>query len=221
MKAEAIAQNFERAAKIRNRISSLERVLANARIFEKQTVFEEWNKTQKIIQNITGAQNEISKIEAYDISNIQGQTAAGSMVVFINGAPDKSQYRKFKIRGKFTPYRPESGRRTGAGPDDISMLKEVLQRRFGHPEWRFPDLILIDGGRAQLNAALSARGKLKFLAASLAKKKNELYIESRRKPLLLLSLPRPIYNLILQLRDEAHRFAISYHRKLRKKNVFV
>jgi len=105
------------------------------------------------------------------------------------------------------------------------MIKEVLSRRLRHPEWPYPDLILIDGGLAQLNAALQClkwtpptRHPFKQVKViALAKKKNELFVENREKPILLKSLPREIFNLILQLRDEAHRFAISYHKKLRAK----
>jgi len=148
------------------------------------------------------------RIEAYDISNIQGKEAVGSMVVFTQGKPDKNQYRKFKIKieGK---------------PDDIAMMEEVLSRRFAHPEWPYPDLILIDGGIAQLNVAKRTKNKKQktknIPVMALAKKENKLYVENKKEPLLLKTMPREIFNLILQLRDEAHRFAVSYHRKLRKK----
>jgi len=141
------------------------------------------------------------RIEAYDISNIQGQQATGSMVTFINSRPDKNLYRLFKIKMENKP-------------NDTAMLKEVLQRRLKHKEWGLPDLLLIDGGKAQLNAALSVT---KIPVMALAKKKNELYLKGQQKPVLLENLPREIFNLILQLRDEAHRFARNYHLKLRKK----
>jgi excinuclease UvrABC nuclease subunit len=145
-------------------------------------------------------------IEAYDVSNIQGKEATGSMVTFIDGKPDKNLYRRFKI--KFVD-----------GPNDVAMLKEVLSRRFKHQEWTYPDLILIDGGKAQLNAAISAakRYKLKAKITALAKRNNELYIQGSKRPVLLKNLPRETFNLMLRLRDEAHRFAISYHHKLRIK----
>src|SRR3989344_2061497 len=102
----------------------------------------------------------------------------------------------------------------------LKMKKGVLNRRFNHPEWDLPQLILIDGGIGQLSVALKVKSQnsnLKTLiCVSLAKKKNELFIEGRKQPLLLKNLPRPIFNLILQLRDEAHRFAITYHKKLRE-----
>ncbi len=152
------------------------------------------------------------RIEAYDISNIQGKEATGSMVTFINGKPDKNFYRKFKIKGI-------------AEPNDVAMLKEVLSRRFNHPEWGLPDLILIDGGRAQLNAAVSILNQHKSAKSTpigvlaLAKRKNELYMKNLEAPVLLKNLPREVFNLILQLRDEAHRFARKYHHQLRKKHL--
>ena len=144
-------------------------------------------------------------MEAYDISNIQGKMATGSMVTFVKGTPDKNLYRRFKIK-------------TNGKPDDVAMLKEIISRRMKHANWGKPDLILIDGGKAQLNAAKSIlKGKIPVIA--IAKRKNELFLEKQRKPILLKTLPREIFNLILQLRDEAHRFAISYHKLLRGKTL--
>jgi len=209
MKAASLSQDFEKAAKIRDQISALEKVLAHAKVFEEfyLTQKKNWLQIQKILQQILRTKKSVARIEAYDVSNIQGKLATGAMVTFINGLPDKNFYRKFRIR--------ISGK-----PDDIAMLKEVLSRRFKHPEWPYPDLVLIDGGIAQLNAARKSKiqnpKSKKIPLIALAKRKNELYIEGQKKPILLKSLPREIFNLILQLRDEAHRFAISYHRKLRE-----
>jgi len=231
------SQNFEKAARMRDKIYAMEKTFSHARIFEPGGIIkpkENWINIQKILKEILDVKNEIRRIEAYDVSNIQGELATGSMVVFTNGKPDKNQYRKFKIeiggrsrtRAKLgaglTPYRSATGG-TGTGPNDTAMLKEILSRRFNHPEWQKPDLILIDGGKPQLNIAVNSKfqnpksKKVKII--TLAKKKNELFIEGREKPILLKTLPREIFNLILQLRDEAHRFAIIYHRKLRKKSL--
>jgi len=216
MKKASTAQDYERAAKIRDQITVLKKVLAHtgrpeptAQAVGGQAKIFEWRNNEKELKKILETKKKISRIEAYDVSNIQGQEATGSMVTFINGKPDKNFYRKFKIK--------ISGK-----PDDIAMLKEVLNRRFKHPEWPFPDLILIDGGRAQLNAGLRCLtpGVKHLEIITLAKRKNELFIRGQEKPILLKSLPREIFNLILQLRDEAHRFAISYHKKLREKAMF-
>lgn len=149
-----------------------------------------------------------SRWEAYDVSNIQGQEATGAMVTFINGRPDKNFYRRFKIK--------VSGK-----PNDVAMMKEIISRRLKHAEWPYPDAILIDGGKPQLNAALliTKDYKLKTKIMALAKKHNELFIEGKKKPVLLKPLPQETSDLILRLRDEAHRFAISYHKKLRFKNL--
>jgi len=212
MRKMSSSQNFERAAKIRDQIESLEKVLAHAKVFEEFYLTQKINllRIQKILQRILKTKKNVARIEAYDISNIQGKEAAGAMVTFINGLPEKNFYRKFKIK--------ISGK-----PNDIAMIKEVLSRRLKHPEWGFPDLILIDGGKAQLNAAINTKCQMpnakSILVTALAKKENKLHIEGKEKPILLKSLPREIFNLILQLRDEAHRFAISYHRKLREKGL--
>jgi excinuclease ABC subunit C len=207
MKEVSRLQDFERAAKMRNQIEALEKILTNAKIFEPQLPQTDWQRIQEILKGILKSKREISRIEAYDVSNIQGQLATGAMVTFIKGKPEKNYYRKFKI--KF------SGK-----PNDIAMIKEILSRRVNHPEWPYPDLILIDGGKAQLNVALKSL-TLNFRpgAIAVAKKRNELYLKDR-EPILLRNLPREIFNLILQLRDEAHRFAISYHKKLREKALF-
>ncbi len=209
---------FEEALKIRDQISALEQVMAHTNVIgnkqpiSSKLILNGWDKTQKILQEITGFNKEISKIECYDISNIQGTGAVGSMVVFVNGKPDKSQYKKFRIRMENKP-------------NDIAMLKEVLQRRLLHSEWGYPEIMLIDGGIAQLNIgittknALSATKGIKII--SIAKGKRELLIEGQKQHIPLKELPQEIYNLIVHLDDEAHRFAITYHKKLRKKNLLT
>ena len=144
------------------------------------------------------------RIEGYDISNIQGKEATGSMVVLTNGEIDKSQYRKFKIR--------ISGR-----PDDVGMHREILKRRLNHPEWKKPDLILIDGGRGQVRGAaeeLAAAGQ-NIPVFGLAKRLEWLYPPDGE--VLKLSKKSLSLKLLIKLRDEAHRFAVKYHRKLRGK----
>ena len=207
MKRVSKNQEFEKAAKIRDRIFDLEKVISNTRIFETQEKEPEYAEVEEKLKKILKTQKAIKRIEAFDVSNIQGKEATGSMVTFIKGKPEKTLYRKFKIR-------------FSQKPNDIAMLKEVLCRRLQHLEWGWPDLILIDGGKAQLNATIKALKSKKTLIAAVAKRKNELYLK-KRKSISLKNLPREIFNIILQLRDEAHRFAISYHRKLRKKKMLT
>lgn len=148
----------------------------------------------------------IKTIEGYDISNIQGREPTASMVRFDNGKPNKSLYRTFNIQA------PPS-------PNDTLMMREVIRRRFGHPEWPHPDLILIDGGRGQLNAAQWALRDLGLTmrVISLAKKLEELYMPSRKNPIPLKTMPLETQNLLKYIRDEAHRFAISHHRARHRK----
>jgi len=207
---------FEEAAKIRDRISNLQQVMSHTSIIGQQELQRltlqdlETSDVARILKKIVGTKKDIHRIECYDISNIQGKSATGSMVVFINGKPDKSQYKKFRIK-------------TGDKPNDIAMLKETLERRFAHPEWKYPEAMLIDGGIAQLNIAIRVKNKdLRFKnirVISIAKRDKDLYIEGRKGFVPLKSLPQEIYNLILQLDDEAHRFAIAYHKKLRKESL--
>jgi len=208
MKKLAQKKDFENAAKVRDQIFALKRVFENARVIEspKEKNFEEIQKDFQKYLEIP----KIERIEAYDISNLQGKEATGAMVVFEKASPAKNLYRKFKIKieGK---------------PNDYAMIKEVLKRRLNHKEWPLPDLILIDGGRGQLGVALRTlrKFKQKIPLLSLAKKHNELYAANKKIPYLLKKLPSSISNILLHVRDEAHRFAISYHRQLRIKKTLT
>jgi len=200
MKKLSKEEKFEEANKIKHQIQALEKVMSHAHVFDTFEV-----QPQLIIGW------PYQRIEAYDISNIQGKEATGAMVTFIRGQPDKNFYRRFKIK-------------LFQKPNDVAMIKEVLQRRLKHQEWPYSDLILIDGGKAQLNAAQEILTKFnlkQIKVMALAKKRNELYVQGQKKPTLLKKLPRQIFNLILYLRDEAHRFARAYHHKLREKSLLA
>jgi excinuclease ABC subunit C len=159
------------------------------------------------------------RIECYDISNIQGANTVGSMVVFEDGRPRSGEYRRFRVQGVH-------------GPDDVASHQEVLRRRFrrapsgdeGSEEelrWRMPDLVLIDGGKGQLHAArkvLDELGLHDLPVAALAKEREELFVVGRVAPIVLPATSPALY-LVQRLRDEAHRFAITYHRKLRAKQA--
>lgn len=153
------------------------------------------------------------RIEGYDISNTMGTHATGSMVTFIDGEAEKQHYRKFKIRLKKTP-------------DDVFMMKEMLRRRLNHTEWDYPDLFLIDGGETQVGAAQSvlAEFRLATRVIGLAKQMEELVVpitSSRGQRFRRIRLPAGSSALALlqRVRDEAHRFARSYHLLLRKKGM--
>lgn len=188
---------FEEAAKIRKQIFSLEHIQDIALITEDD----------KEARPRTGF-----RIEGYDISNISGVSAVGSMVVFVDDKPDKNEYRKFKIK-------------TIIGANDTGMLKEVLTRRFnrarpsaeGAVGWQLPNFILIDGGVPQVNAAREVARKMNIkvpiggIAKGLERKRNDF----------IGTIPPSINRLtLIKVRDEAHRFAISYHRSVRKREFF-
>ena len=157
---------------------------------------------QSILMFSTLGTKHIKRVEGYDISNIGGQYAVGSMVVFKNGEPNKNQYRKFKIK-----Y-------SGTEPNDPKMMAEILARRVKHTEWPAPDLIIVDGGITQLNAARSVLPKSQPIIA-LAKKEEEIYIPEKRAPIPAEKIGKEFKLFAQHIRDEAHRFAITYHRKLR------
>jgi len=175
-----------------------------------------------------------ARIECYDISNIQGKAATGSMVVFVKGVPRKSDYRRFKIR-------------TVEGADDYAMMQEVLRRRFSKavPSTEFilskgpraggetsedkpwailPDLVVVDGGKGQLNAALEVLDEHGLREAvpvvGLAKEREEIFVPGQSKPILLPHSSQGLF-LMQRIRDEAHRFALQYHRRLREKKTLT
>ncbi len=209
MEQLAKKSELEKAIELRNKISNLKRIFENARVIQTYDT----SKHHKLsllsdLKKVLGLRKIPTRIEGYDISNIQGTNATGSMVVFEDGVPNKSQYRKFKIRSKRTP-------------DDTFMLSEMLQRRFNHPEWQFPDLILIDGGKGQLNTAreiIKLSGK-KNPIISVAKGRYEIFSTTLEKPVSMANLPSNVRNLIKNIDAEAHRFAINYYRKLHKRTL--
>ena len=160
-----------------------------------------------------------SRIECYDISNFQGAESVGSMVVFEDGKPRTGEYRRFRIR-------------TVQGPNDFASHQEVLRRRFravksgeeGSEEerrWAMPDLVIVDGGKGQVSAAkavLDELGLHDLPLAGLAKEREELFLPDRPDPIVLPATSSALY-LVQRLRDEAHRFAITYHRTLRDKRT--
>jgi len=221
MKNLAAKEKFEQANQVKNQLFALEHI-QDVAVIRRDDINAEtpWQKTS---ENAEVLINVFGRIEGYDISNLGGKEATGSMIVFENGKPKKSDYRKFKIK-------------TVKGINDIAMLKETLKRRFRHLKtkssslppseiyWPKPDLILIDGGQGQINAAKEALKKYKLdipilgIAKGITRKKDE-FIFNKNSPWApeLERIKDNYPNLLKQLRNEAHRFALSYHRKLRKK----
>ncbi|MDH4198706.1 MAG: excinuclease ABC subunit UvrC, partial [Candidatus Aminicenantes bacterium] len=153
------------------------------------------------------------RIEGFDISNTGGEESVGSLVVFCDGRPDKDDYRKFKVR-------------TVAGPNDVASLREVMRRRYARvleEKRALPDLIMVDGGKGQLSAAgeaLAGLGLSSIPVVSLAKKE-EILFTARHGNGLRLARTSPALKLVQAVRDEAHRFAVTFHRKRRAKKSFA
>lgn len=154
------------------------------------------------------------RIECFDISTLHGTHSVASMVVFINGKPDKSQYRRFKIRLESDEA------------NDFAMMSEVFERRYNHEKMKDatfaskPDLIIVDGGKPQLNAALLQLAELgadDIPVAGLAKRDEELFVPWQEEGPVVLPSGSPSLYLVKQVRDESHRFAITFHRELRRK----
>lgn len=187
MKIASKNNHFEKAALLRDKIRALEHIKDVAMISadDKPTIYK--------------------RIEGYDISNISGIAATGSMVVFQDGQSEKSEYRKFKIKNV-------------KGANDTAMMAEVLERRSRHNDWPIPDLIVIDGGEGQLSAAAKAlvsspleQVPMVAIAKGPQRKRDDFRFRGR--------VPERNLKLFKQVRDEAHRFAIGYYRKLHRKTI--
>ena len=189
-------------------------LLENARLKKMAQIRDDFNEVGSYLAEKLKLNNFPNRIECYDISHIQGTNTVASMVVFQNGLPKKTAYRKFKVR------------MTEGKPDDFLSMKEVLSRRLsrlGEPKWEKPDLIIIDGGKGQLSSVMQIVedmgvkvGKDGIDFVSLAKREEEVFLPNQSKSILLPRDSNALY-LIQRIRDEAHRFAITYHRDLRSK----
>ncbi len=168
----------------------------------------------KPLQDVLGLETLPRRIETFDISHVQGADAVASMVLCLNGEMKRSGYRKFKIESV-------------KGPDDFAAMREVVHRRYEgvleQDEENLPDLVLIDGGKGQLSAAVSALDDLGLEnqpAAAIAKKEEILFVKGREDAPIELPKESPVLHLIQMMRDEAHRFAVTYHRKRRELRDF-
>lgn len=197
---------------VKNALNTLE----NAKLKKMAQIRDDFNEVGSYLAEKLHLTNFPNRIECYDISHIQGTNTVASMVVFQNGLPKKTAYRKFKVR------------MTEGKPDDFLSMKEVLTRRLkrlGEPKWEKPDLIIIDGGKGQLSSVMQivedlgvkvGKGGIDFV--SLAKREEEVFLPNKSKSILLPRDSNALY-LIQRIRDEAHRFAITFHRELRGKSA--
>ncbi len=196
-------KNFEQAAKIRDQLQAIGALYSGSPDVN-------YYKEAEQLQRALGLPRMPERIEGFDISNIMGEQSVGSMVSFLMGKPDKSQYRRFRIKEV-------------SGIDDFKMIAEIVRRRYRRLKQEglaFPDLVVIDGGKGQLSAACHELEKLSVSIPiiSLAKREEEIFLPGKRKP-VILSRQSLGLKLLQRLRDEAHRFALSYHRNLRAKNM--
>jgi excinuclease ABC subunit C len=176
------------------------------------------------LQEALGLEGPPKRIECYDVSHVQGTSVVSSMVVFEDGRPAKSQYRRFRAR-------------IGDRNDDFTNMRDTLKRRFARSlvggsggdgetaaagtNWPLPDLIILDGGKGQLSAGLAAladAGRLQIPIAALAKEREELFVPNRPDPIVLPRTAQSLY-LVQRIRDEAHRFAVTYHQQVRARRA--
>lgn len=189
-------------------------ILDNAKLSKMSKIRDDFNQIGSYLKEKLKLNNFPYRMECYDISHIQGTNTVASMVTFINGLSKKSEYRKFKIKS------------TEGKPDDFLSMKEVLTRRLsrlGEKGWDKPDLIIIDGGKGQLSSVMQIVEEMGITGidfVSLAKRQEEVFLPHCSKSILLPRESSALF-LIQRIRDEAHRFAITYHRNLRSKNSLI
>lgn len=209
MKRAAREEDFELAKKRRDEIRGLMRVLEHRNVLEDEQRHDvEIDDIPATIRRLLPNNERLNRIEGYDIANLaEGRAATGSMVVFEKGVPASEEYKQFKIQ-------------TVKGANDVAMLREVLKRRSNN-DWKLADLMLIDGGKPQVNAVvdeladwLDRLGEAAPAVIGLAKRDEEIIIPGRPKP-LRLKKSDPFLLMLMHVRDEAHRFARRYHHKLR------
>lgn len=217
------SEEFEKAADIQKKIEQIEFITSDVydpfQYTQRPNLYYE--RIEKEVESLRTILNQngfsiekLDRIECYDISNFQGKLATGSMVVFIKGEAYKKDYRRFRIKTKHTP-------------DDFLMHREVMARRLRNSQWTYPDLFVIDGGKGQVSSVMSVMKQygLDIPVIGLAKREEIIVIPyptyNNHYDFLEVNLPNetPGINLLRRLRDEAHRFAITYHRLLRKKNL--
>ncbi|MBW8780888.1 MAG: excinuclease ABC subunit UvrC [Verrucomicrobia bacterium] len=213
MTAAAGKHEFEKAAELRDVVFALEKTLAKTRTFERSDPSrpEIGLEASRLLGEALGLPRPPRTLECFDISHISGTFVVASMVHFADGRPDKANYRRFQIKSFM-------------GNDDFRAMEEVVGRRYrrlrdeGRP---MPDLVIIDGGRGQIGAALKAFAAIEVEPPALIglAKKHETILFPDERPPLNLSLNSPALNLLQRVRDEAHRFANTYNADLRSRKI--
>ena len=218
MKTEAAAGNYELAAEARDQLFGLKELKKKIVFSDKEFLDISSDRALLELQRMLGLERPPRRIEGYDISHQSGTNTVASMVVFINGASARSEYRKFKIRTSTN--------------DDLRSMIEVITRRLKHKEWEYPDLILLDGGETQVNAVLplveplgipvigrDKSGDHSRNAGVVLVVPEDAGLRTRRLRHLKLSSASHVARLIARIDEEAHRFAITYHSLLKRKSM--
>lgn len=210
MKASAKAGNYEEAALLRNQLFGLQDLRKKIVFSNKEFMDISSDQALNQLKDLLGLERPPKRIEGYDISHQSGENVVGSMVVFINGVSDRAEYRKFKLHHQKN--------------DDTNNLREIIERRLKHEKWEYPDLIILDGGEGQLNAVkdLLAEAKIPVIG------RNKSGDHTRNAAVVVVVPDQGSFEinpnshmakLIARIDEEAHRFAITYHRLLKRKNM--
>lgn len=213
MQQAAKAEDFEEAAEIKKQLFGLRELQKKIVFSDKEFLDISSDQALSDLQKLLHLPSPPKRIEGYDISHQSGTNVVGSMVVFTNGASDRSEYRKFKLRRQKN--------------DDTANLREVIERRLKHPEWAFPDLIILDGGAGQVGAVKDLLAERNIPVIGRDKSGDHTRNAAVRiiiphddgDRLVLLAPDSHIAKLIARIDDEAHRFAITYHTLLKRKNM--
>lgn len=210
MKASAKAGDYEEAALLRNQLFGLQDLRKKIVFSNKEFMDISSDQALNQLKDLLGLERPPKRIEGYDISHQSGENVVGSMVVFINGVSDRAEYRKFKLHHQKN--------------DDTNNLREIIERRLKHEKWEYPDLIILDGGEGQLNAVkdLLAEAKIPVIG------RNKSGDHTRNAAVVIVVPDQGSFEinpnshmakLIARIDEEAHRFAITYHRLLKRKNM--
>ena len=210
MKEAAAEGKYEEAATLRNQLFGLKELRKKIVFSDKEFMDISNDQALKQLKELLNLENPPRRIEGYDISHQSGENVTGSMVVFINGASDRAGYRKFKLRNQKN--------------DDTKNLREIIERRLKHKEWDYPDLIILDGGEGQVNAVKDLLDEAGIPVIGRNKsgnhsKNSDMNIIIPGKGFFEINPGSHVAKLIARIDEESHRFAITYHRLLKRKNM--
>jgi len=210
MRVAADKGDFEEAAKLRNQLFALKELRKKIVFSDKEFMSISEDEALKQLKELLELKEVPKRIEGYDISHQSGENVVGSMVVFVNGASDRAEYRKFKLRNQKN--------------DDTGNLREVLERRLKHEEWTLPDLVILDGGEGQINAVKDLLDAKNIPVIGRNKsgdhtRNSAVNIVIPEKGIFEINPESHVAKLIARIDEESHRFAITYHRLLKRKNM--